>query len=103
MDFTFSLGYLGAALLIVGVAAIGVIVYLIGRPHFGYEWLLTAIAAVVGGFVASEFIVAFRTWEPVVDGLATVPAMLGGAVVGVVTAAATRVVTADTVAATSAH
>lgn len=90
MEFTFSIGLWGILALIVGSAALGVIVQLIGEAHYGYEWLLTAVVAGIGAFVASEFVVDFRTFEPVFDGLALVPALIAGGVAGVVAAAATR-------------
>jgi hypothetical protein len=46
--------------------------------------------------VASEFIVAWRTFEPVWDGLALVPALLGGLVVGIIVEVATRRLTGGT-------
>jgi hypothetical protein len=102
MEFTFALGYLGAAVLVVGSIAIGVLYYLIGSPGFGYEWVATAIGAFVGALVVSEFIIGLESFEPVYDGLALIPALAGGLIVGGVVAAVTRFLTRDTLAA-SAH
>ena len=93
MELTFELGYLGLVVLALGSIAIGVAFYVFGDPHFNYEWLVTAIAAFVGGFVASEFVTAFQGYEPVWDGLALVPALIGGVIVGGVAAGVTRYLT----------
>jgi uncharacterized membrane protein YeaQ/YmgE (transglycosylase-associated protein family) len=93
MDFAISLGYGGWALLILGAAVFGVIAQLVGQPRTGYEWLGDAIAAFVGGLVASEFIVSWRTFEPTWDGLALVPALVGGLVVGIAVELLTRYMT----------
>lgn len=97
MEFTYVIGNWAIVALLVGSIAFGVGVQLIGHPGFGYEWLITALATAVGAFGASEFIVGFRTWEPIFDGAAIVPAIAGGFVVGVVVAIATRFLTSGTV------
>lgn len=89
-DFAFDMGVWGALTLLIGAIVLGVIVQLIGENRFGYEWIVTAIAAVVGAGVASEFIVDWRGFEPVFDGLALIPALVGGLVVGIVVGAITR-------------
>jgi len=93
MEFTFALGYLGLAVLIVGSIVIGVAIYMVGSPHLSYEWVATAIGAFIGGFIASEFVIAFQAFEPVYDGLALIPALVGGLLVGGLTAAVARFVT----------
>jgi uncharacterized membrane protein YeaQ/YmgE (transglycosylase-associated protein family) len=89
-DFAFDMGFWGALTLLIGGIVLGVIVQLIGENRFGYEWIVTAIAAIVGGVVASEFIVDWRAFDPVFDGLALIPALVGGLVVGIVVGAITR-------------
>jgi hypothetical protein len=98
MEFTFSLGYLGLALLTLGSIVVGILYYLIGDPQFNLEWVATAIGAFVGGFVASEFVISLTTWEPVFDGLALVPATIGGLVAGGLVAGAIRDLTREPVA-----
>jgi uncharacterized membrane protein YeaQ/YmgE (transglycosylase-associated protein family) len=93
LDFSIAMGYGGGALLIVGALAIGVVAQFIGDARTGYEWIVVAIAAGIGALVASEFIVDWRAFEPVWDGLALVPALIGGLVVGVVVDIATRFMT----------
>lgn len=90
MDFTFNVGYWAVIVLIAASVAFGVVVQLMGRASFANEWVLSAVAAGIGGFLASEFIVGFRDWQPVFDGLALVPAVVGGLLIGSVVAAAAR-------------
>lgn len=93
MEFTIDLGVGGWVLLIVGAVLLGGIAQFIGDVRAGYEWIVTAVAAFLGGLVASEFIVAWREFEPLVDGLAIVPAIIGALVVGIVVDAITRYAT----------
>jgi hypothetical protein len=95
MEFTIAIGMWAVIGLIVGSVVLGVGIQLFGTPTFGYEWLVTAIVGGVGAFAASEFVVGFRTWEPLFDGLALIPAVLAGIVFGVIAAAALRVLTTD--------
>ena len=95
MEFTFALGYLGAAVLILGSIAVGILFYLIGDPQFSYEWVATAVGAFIGGFVASEFVIAFQGWEPVYEGVALIPALVGGLIVGGLVAGATQFLTRE--------
>jgi uncharacterized membrane protein YeaQ/YmgE (transglycosylase-associated protein family) len=93
MEFVVTLGLGGWALLIVGALVFGVIAQFIGETRTGYEWLVDAIGFGIGALVASEFVVAWQTFEPVWDGLAIVPALFGGLVVGVLVEIATRYLT----------
>jgi uncharacterized membrane protein YeaQ/YmgE (transglycosylase-associated protein family) len=96
MEFAISLGLGGWILLIVGALVFGVVAQFVGETRTGYEWLVDAIAAGIGALVASEFIVAWQTIGPVWDGLALVPALIGGLVVGLVVELTTRFVTGGT-------
>lgn len=96
MEFAFALGLGGWAFLIVGAVVFGAVAQFVGETRTGFEWLVDAIAAGIGALVASEFIVAWRTFDPVVDGLALVPALVGGIVVGIVVEVATRYMTGGT-------
>ena len=93
MELVITLGMVGWAILVVGALAFGVIAQFVGETRTGYEWLVDAIAAGIGALVASEFIVAWQVLGPVVDGLALVPALAGGLVVGLIVEVATRLVT----------
>ena len=96
MEFAITLGFGGLLVLVAGSVIFGGIAQFIGRPGTGYEWLVTAIAAGIGAVVASEFIVGWQAFQPVWDGLALVPALVGGLVVGTVVEVATRFVTGGT-------
>jgi hypothetical protein len=98
MEFTFDIGLLGLTTLVVGAVLFGVGIQLLGNAHLRYEWLLTAIVAGIGAFIASEFVVAFQTWEPIFDGLAVVPAAAVGAVAGLIAAGASRYVLPEQIA-----
>lgn len=96
MVFAISLGLGGWLVLIAGALVIGGIAQFVGTPRAGFEWLATAIAALIGGLAASEFVVGWQTFEPIVDGLALVPALVGGVVVGGLVDVATRYLTGGT-------
>jgi uncharacterized membrane protein YeaQ/YmgE (transglycosylase-associated protein family) len=96
MEFAIALGFGGWVILIVGALIFGVAAQVIGETRLGYEWLIDAIAAGVGALVASEFIIGWQTFEPVWDGLALVPALIGGVVLGVVVEVVTRLATGGT-------
>jgi uncharacterized membrane protein YeaQ/YmgE (transglycosylase-associated protein family) len=93
MEFTVSLGFGAWIVLILGSLIFGIAIQLIGRADFGYEWVVTAVATFIGAVVASEFIVGLRDFQPVLDGLALIPALVGGLALGLVAAIATRLVT----------
>jgi uncharacterized membrane protein YeaQ/YmgE (transglycosylase-associated protein family) len=93
VEFAISLGIGGWIALIGAALVFGVVAQLIGETRTGYEWLVDAIAFGIGALVASEFIVGARTFEPVWDGLALVPALAGGLIVGTVVEVATRFLT----------
>lgn len=90
MEITYEVGLLGIGALVVGALVIGVVAQAIGEVETGYDWLLTGVAAFVGGFVASEWIVAWQAFGPVWDGLAIGPAIIGGLVLGVIVDAIVR-------------
>ena len=96
MDLSIGLGYGGWLVIIAGALIFGVICQFVGETRTGFEWLVDAVAGGAGAIVASEFIVGWRAFEPVVDGVALVPALIGGLVVGVVVEVATRYLTGGT-------
>ena len=93
MDFSIDIGVLATASLVVGAIVLGIALQLIGDVRFGYEWIATAVAAFIGGFVASEWITSFRTVEPVWEKMAILPAIGGALVVGVIVDALIRYTT----------
>ncbi|HSL77261.1 MAG TPA: hypothetical protein VK867_09960 [Candidatus Limnocylindrales bacterium] len=96
MDFSIDLALGGALVLVIGAIAFGIVAQFVGQTRTGYEWLVVAVAAALGALVASEFIVDWRAFEPVWEGLALVPALIGGLVVGLLVEVATRFMTGGT-------
>lgn len=90
MEFAITIGYGGAALLVLGALAFGVIAQFLGAPGTAYLWLVDGIAAGVAALVASEFVVGWRAIDPVTDGLAVLPALIAGLIVGAVADVITR-------------
>lgn len=77
------MGILGWALLAGGAVVIGMVVPLIREvPGARHRSLLTAVAALVGALVVSQWL--YPTAEPVWEGLALWPALIGGLVVAIV-------------------
>jgi hypothetical protein len=73
------MGTIAIIVLVIGALAIGAAAQSLGRARWSYEWTITALAAAIGGFVASEYIGAASAWGPQYDGLAVVPALIGAA------------------------
>lgn len=96
MEFAIAIGLVGWIVLILGSAIFGAIAQFVGETRTGYEWVVDALAFGIGALVASEFIVAWQAFEPVWDGLALAPALIGGLVVGGVVEVATRYLTGGT-------
>jgi uncharacterized membrane protein YeaQ/YmgE (transglycosylase-associated protein family) len=93
MELTIGLGLAGWILVIAAAVVFGVVAQLLGETRTGYEWLVDSVAFGIGAIVASEFVIEWRGFEPVFDGLAVAPAVLGGLVVGTVAEVATRLST----------
>lgn len=96
MEFVIEMGVGGAAVLVIGAVVFGVVAQFVGETRTGYEWLVDAIGAGIGALVASEFIIGWQAFAPVFDGLALLPALVGGLVVGLVVEVATRFLTGGT-------
>ena len=93
MELALSIGLGGWVILVSAAVLFGGTAQYIGDARAGYEWLVDAIAFGIGAIVASEFVIGWQTFEPVVDGLALVPALLGGLAVGVITEVVIRFAT----------
>ncbi len=92
-ELVLSLGIGGALVIVLASLVFGVVAQFIGEARTGLEWVVDAIAFGIGALVASEFIVAWQAAGPVWDGLALAPALLGGAVLGVIVEVVTRMAT----------
>ena len=77
MELAIALGIGGWLVVLAGALLFGVIAQFIGEARTGFEWLVDSVAAAIGAIIASEFIISARTFEPVWDGLAIVPALIG--------------------------
>ena len=96
VELAITLGLGGWILLILGAVVFGVVAQFIGEANTGYEWLVDGIAAALGAIIASEFIVGLQAFAPVWDGLALVPALVGGVVLGGIVELVTRYATGGT-------
>jgi uncharacterized membrane protein YeaQ/YmgE (transglycosylase-associated protein family) len=85
-----TMGIWGAVIMIAFALVMGIVAQMYGAKHWTYEWLVTGFAALVGAFVASEYLGAFSAYGPQYDGLAIVPALIGAVVVGVLAHLFTR-------------
>jgi uncharacterized membrane protein YeaQ/YmgE (transglycosylase-associated protein family) len=93
MEFTITLGLAAWVVVIAGSLLFGAVAQFIGEPRSGYEWLVDAVAFAIGAIVASEFVIAWQAFQPVFEGLAIVPAAIGGLLVGGLVDLVTRYVT----------
>ena len=85
-----GMGLAAFFVLIVAALVIGLVAQMLGTPRTSYDWLMTAIGAFIGGYVASEFLGPVSAIGPEWDGLVYLPALIGAIVVGAVIAAAVR-------------
>jgi uncharacterized membrane protein YeaQ/YmgE (transglycosylase-associated protein family) len=86
----------GIIVLIVGAIAIAIVVdavasFLTVHRPIGYEVILTMIGALVGGFVASEYLGSLSEWGYEYAGLYVFPAAIGAFVVGLLVELVMRV------------
>lgn len=93
--FDWNVGMSGIAviLLIAGALVLGAVPLFVGEPKTGYEWLVSAAAVLVGGWLGSEAFGSLSTFGPAFDGLYLVTALIGGIVLGVVVDAVVRYMT----------
>jgi len=84
MEFSIDMTAWGAVVLVIGALVIGVAAQFIGDVRTPYHWIVVSIVALLGGLFASEIVTSWRTIEPVWEGLALLPALIGGLVLGVI-------------------
>lgn len=87
---------LAAVLLVVGALVIGVVAHFIGDVTVPYEWAVTGIFALVGGYLGSEAFADLSTWGPAIEGLYILPAIIGAVVLGGIADAVVRFQTEGT-------
>jgi uncharacterized membrane protein YeaQ/YmgE (transglycosylase-associated protein family) len=93
MELAITLGLGGWGLVLIAAAVFGLVAQFVGEARTGYEWLADGIAFGLGAIIASEFVIAWQAIEPVWDGLALAPALIGGLVLGLIVEVVTRVLT----------
>ncbi|MGA7673112.1 MAG: hypothetical protein WBW04_22035 [Nitrolancea sp.] len=77
----------GWILLVFGAVVIGLVAQYLIRRGVGYEWVLVAVGAGAGGYVASEYeLVGLGKWGTEYAGMYIYPAAIGAIVVGAVVA-----------------
>ena len=81
MDLSFDITPLGIVVLAVLAVIYALALTFVGDVRAGYEWVATSLATFIAAFVASEYL-AMQTFEPVWEGIALVPAIVAGLVVG---------------------
>ena len=84
MDLGFDITLLGGVLLVLGAVLFAALVSIVGEdpaPYGVVGVLVTGIATFLGAFIASEYI-ALQAIEPVWEGVALMPALLGGVLAG---------------------
>ena len=84
------MGTIGIVVLIIGALVIGAVTQYVARTRWGHQSAITALAAAVGGLLASEYLGALSSWGPQYDGLAIVPALLGALVLAAIAELAVR-------------
>ena len=93
MQLTVDIGAGGWGLLAVGAFVIGVVAQWLGIAEGDDDWQPVMAGAFLGGVIGSELIASAPGLEPVWDGVALVPAAIGGALVGAIAAFLSLVVT----------
>ena len=96
--FGWNVGMSGLAviLLVAGALVVGAIPLFIGEARTGYEWLATAAAVLIGGWLGSEAFGGISTFGPVFEGMYLVTALVGGVVLGAIVDVAVRYVSGGT-------
>jgi len=90
VELAITLGLGGWVLLILASLVFGAIAQYVGETKTGWEGAVDALAFGIGALIGSEFIVSMQAYGPVWDGLALVPALVGGLIVGLIVELATR-------------
>jgi uncharacterized membrane protein YeaQ/YmgE (transglycosylase-associated protein family) len=77
-----GMSLLAAIVMVVGALVIGVVAQLIGEVTLGFQWAVTGLGALIGGYIGSESFGTYSTWGAEFDGLYIVPALIGAVVLG---------------------
>ena len=88
--FEIGMTWLGLAAIAVGAIVLGLVGQFLGTVQTRFEWLPDAVAAFLGGFIASESLGSLSTWGPEWEGVFLAPALIGAVVVTLVVDAVVR-------------
>lgn len=83
----------GLLILGVGAVVIGVVAQIVGETRTGWEGVIAAVGALIGGWLGSESLGTLSTWGPQVGDLYLLPALIGAVVLGFVFDAVIRTMT----------
>lgn len=81
LGYEISMTWLGVAALAAGAVVLGFIGQFLGTVRTRFEWLPDAVAAFLGGFIASESLGSLSTWGPEWEGIFVAPALIGAILV----------------------
>ncbi len=98
-----GIGAWAALLLVLSALAVSMLAQYVGEVAVGYEWSLTALGVLVGGWIGSEVLGAAGAWGPEWDGMYIIPAAIGGLVVGALVEMTARWTTGGTIAHRHGH
>ena len=77
LGWNVGLGAWGIETLLISSVLLGFAASLVGSVRTSYEWLWVAAAALVGGWLGSEWLGRATDWGKVVDGLRLGPWLIG--------------------------
>jgi uncharacterized membrane protein YeaQ/YmgE (transglycosylase-associated protein family) len=80
LGFQIGMTWLGLAVIAVGAIVLGLVGQFFGTVETRFEWLPDAVAAFIGGFIASEALGSLSTWGPEWEGVFLAPAIIGAVV-----------------------
>lgn len=69
---------MGYVMLVIGALVIGFFIQYTFQGRLGYEGVIVAIGAGIGGFVASEYLGSLSEWGTEYAGMYIFPALIGG-------------------------
>jgi uncharacterized membrane protein YeaQ/YmgE (transglycosylase-associated protein family) len=93
LGWNVGMSLLAAVLLVAISLVIGGLASMVGDVRIRGEWALTAVGALIGGWVGSEALAGASTWGPEFEGWFVLPSIIGAVIVGTVVDAITRYAT----------
>lgn len=90
VGWNLGVGPWAALLLVLGAMGFAMLLQYVGEVVVRYEWSLTALGALVGGWTGSELLPGSMALGIEWDGMAVLPAIVGGLLVGGIVELAAR-------------